>query len=483
MESIGQIQTDFKMLTDQEQQYINTTKSLYKEYRKLNKAYRKDSAKLLKKIYKEVRVNVKDSAKLPKPATPGLRRAKEAEINQRVQVISDSLYQYYGLESYEQLAASYENHKNGEINAEHLYKEKLKPEGEKYLSELDEYDQAKKLQGEAEIYTENIENVKQMAQNPDTLFTSIQIDQLAEKGFRKLEASKELNAMQQREKTFLALVDLPAEMQDKMMQRLGKNRELIEKGKELDTDGAKDLALQEGKKQGKALADKLLEEYGNKVDGAVGGVNRLKKKYQSITQQEGGELKKVKKSRFTDASIAKRLIIGGTFDILRQETIQIEFAPQVGYRLNKKVAIGAGSVFRIDFAGNGWYINDTSVVTNINGFNFFTEYVLYKGFYAYGEMEQLRTTQTTDQGTEKEQQTRFWVPGAKLGIGKQFRMHTYVNGTLMLVYKFLYYESATPRKSRWEFKFGYRLNGDGIRANNNKKANLERLKQRAKLDY
>ncbi len=476
-ESIAQINTDISLLTSQEQQYLSTAKSTYKKYQKLYKHYRKDSAKMHRRIYKETRASAKDSVWLSNPPSPGLRRAREKGdvfMEAKVAHYSDSLKATYNLSAYAEEAETYNQYLKDPESVE--WKEffaRSKSELESKFSEVEEYKELKKLESEMKEYTGELSKYTKVLDDPDSALTELKENALS-KAEKKVELMKrdEIKELMKQDAALQSMTSLPEETKKLMLAKLGKiNPDDL---KNLP-DNLSDEALASIMEKSKSLADKVFDTHEKKIEEAVAGFNDLKKKYRSIVHN-GDEVEYVKKNQFKNASPIQRIFIGGNLKINRKESVTIDFAPQLGYRFMKQLAAGAGLNYRFDFGNESWQFNDTSFVSEMKGWNVFLQHGITKGFFGYieGEYSNLKKEETTS-NSDVPIKTSQWVPAIRAGIGKKYKVSNIINGTVLFLYDFAYDKEKSPFKKPFQVKFGFNLNGNGLKAKQNRKKNIERV--------
>lgn len=181
-------------------------------------------------------------------------------------------------------------------------------------------------------------------------------------------------------------------------------------------------------------------------------LSTYKKKYLTLpsTQHlEGG----TKRTSLEGKSFWERIKVGGNLRInQRDKVVNIDFAPSIAYLANKKWAIGTEFVYRGEF-GNGqqWY---TAFDSETYGGRIFTDYTVYKSFFAHAEFENLYTIRKP-RGTETA--IKELVPGAMAGLGKTFGLGKNVNGKILIQYNFIHDETKELYDSPWVMRFGFEV--------------------------
>jgi hypothetical protein len=149
--SHAQISTNVNVLTQQEKQYLSTVKSVYQDYRKVYKQYRKDSLRLERKLRKEAKEN----------GTRLLRNKK--------QFLQDSLERHYNLDQYAPYASSYHLYKQDKKK----FKQEVLRRGQQLATDKAgdyiDHEQLKALQQEYSPYISQLNQYTTYLKNPDSL--------------------------------------------------------------------------------------------------------------------------------------------------------------------------------------------------------------------------------------------------------------------------------------------------------------------------
>ncbi|MEQ6121141.1 hypothetical protein [Reichenbachiella sp. MALMAid0571] len=178
-------------------------------------------------------------------------------------------------------------------------------------------------------------------------------------------------------------------------------------------------------------------------------LSTYKKKYLTLPSSknlEGG----IKRTSLENKTFWERIKVGGNLRISQREYLDIDFAPSIAYLANTKWAIGTEFVFRGEF-GNGkkW---QNSFNSDTYGGRVFTDYSVYKSFFAHAEFENIYTSRTSQQTEIKTTQS---VPGAMAGMGKTFGLGKNVNGKMIIQYNFIHDKSKQLYASPWVVRFGF----------------------------
>ncbi|MFY0651637.1 MAG: hypothetical protein JXQ96_06365 [Cyclobacteriaceae bacterium] len=178
-------------------------------------------------------------------------------------------------------------------------------------------------------------------------------------------------------------------------------------------------------------------------------LSSYKRKYLTLPSSkhlEGG----IKRNSLEGKSFWERIKVGGNLRISQRDFVEIDFSPSIAYLANKKWAIGTEFVFRGEF-GNGrkWY---SAFDSDTYGGRVFTDYVVYKSFFAHAELENLYTIRKP---TGTETTTTESVPGAMAGMGKTFGLGKNINGKVLIQYNFIHDEHKQLYASPWVIRFGF----------------------------
>lgn len=176
-------------------------------------------------------------------------------------------------------------------------------------------------------------------------------------------------------------------------------------------------------------------------------LSTYKRKYLSLPSSsnlEGG----VKRTSLENKTFWERIKVGGNLRISQREYLDIDFAPSIAYLANTKWSIGTEFVFRGEF-GNGrkWH---SLFDSDTYGGRVFTDYQVYKSFFAHAEFENLYTSRKT-----RETSTTQSVPGAMAGMGKYFGLGKNIQGKVLIQYNLIHDERKRMYTSPWVVRFGF----------------------------
>ncbi len=176
---------------------------------------------------------------------------------------------------------------------------------------------------------------------------------------------------------------------------------------------------------------------------------QLKKGYSYVPSLE--EVKKNRPNRLTRKPFIDRLVLGVDFEIgLLKDTKTVDVAPFVGLRFNEHISIYGGYVWKFGVQDKDSLSIEQSPIQGVRGtFN----YLIMKGFSATAIIEQLNESVEVDGG--KVINNRY--DGYMLGITKSYRIVKNFNGQAQILYNFGY-KKTSPYKNPVNIRFGFYFN-------------------------
>jgi hypothetical protein len=188
------------------------------------------------------------------------------------------------------------------------------------------------------------------------------------------------------------------------------------------------------------------------LQAAMDQMAKLKNKYSSLNSLT--DIPKRRPNEMKGKPLRQRLIPGIGLQILKAtDHFMTDFNPYLGYRFNGKLTAGLGWNQR--FAYNTARDNFNSEAC-VYGPRVYTEYNLGKGFFPRVELEVLNTfvppyvRQLAADGGERQ-----WVPGAFLGMKKEFRFIKSVRGTSMIMMRLYNKDHMSPYSEVVNIRFGF----------------------------
>jgi hypothetical protein len=189
------------------------------------------------------------------------------------------------------------------------------------------------------------------------------------------------------------------------------------------------------------------------LQAAMAQVSKLKQKYSSLNSLS--EIPKKRPNEMKGKPLVQRLVPGIGLQILKAtDLFMTDFNSYLGYRFNGRLTGGLGWNQR--FAYNT-IENNFNAEARVYGPRIYSEYKLGKGFCPRVEVEVLNTfvppyvrqVAATDNGE------RQWVPGAFIGMKKEFRFMKRVKGTTMIMMRLYNPEHTSPYAEVVNIRFGF----------------------------
>jgi hypothetical protein len=161
----------------------------------------------------------------------------------------------------------------------------------------------------------------------------------------------------------------------------------------------------------------------------------------------------IKEKSLKGRPLRERWVIGGNFNIANTSPLMIDLSPQFGYKINKKFQVGVSGIYRAKFVDSVRVSN--AVPADVRGYSAFATYGLMLNFFAYAEFE--RTSSTVKQQSLDPKGSVQWVNSALVGIGRQFRLHSKVNASVLLLWNPLHENGKSPYHDAFVIKTGFQL--------------------------
>lgn len=326
----------------------------------------------------------------------------------------------------------------------------VKDQGKRYLSGLEEYEKMGLLSDKypelADWLKVNGNDPGMLSQLPDSVLTCSQataktLPGMVEKRISQMDEFKVLEKQSGQ---------LTRSVNDLQEQYKSMGEKYIDQPQQY-TDPAH--LKSEGKKSGIDYTRDFIAENIDQIEHLKNKLADLRKKYASISNSTDMSTAK-RRNSFQGRPVDEKIILGGNFDIQMSHPVLIDLAPLVGFRLNKKLSIGLGGTYRVDLTFDSKSLN-TQYDTKVYGFNSFLSYDIVNRFFVYGQYDYL-SKKEQDQDVAEEVQT--WEPGFMAGIGRSFRVHTKITGTVMLLYNVVESNIKSPFGNRFQVRFGFQTN-------------------------
>jgi len=210
----------------------------------------------------------------------------------------------------------------------------------------------------------------------------------------------------------------------------------------------------------KEIGAGAFEQYQDKVQQVQEQAQKLKKKYSSVADARDLSTA-VKRNSLKGEPLAKRLVLGGTFQITpsfsRKDSLKglpkdysasVDLSPVIGYRLNKKFTAGASVTYRANIIAD-----ELETHNQTYGWRGFLEYFPKESIFFHGEYQAI-STEVTASDANIEEPSRQWINGALVGVGKEFALFKGIKGQVMILYDFLFDGYSSPYQRPLAIRFG-----------------------------
>jgi len=326
-----------------------------------------------------------------------------------------------------------------------------KTEGGKWLKENPEYKEYQKMLKEnpelakwVNKYGNSPGALKDM---PDSVFTfengAKSLESYAEKQLGKRGEMKYFNEQTEASKSF---TDMPNQYK-----AMGEGYK-----KQGEQYADKDYLKEKGKEEALARSMKLAAAFlanNKELSGVQKQMTKLKKKYSSLANS--GDLSSgVKRNSLEGRPWDERFVFGGNFDVQVGEPIKVDLSPIIGYKVIKPLTLGVGATYRLDI-GYDPKAKLAQYDNQVYGYNAYISYDIIKQFFAYAEMDYMAGVKSD---TLTDDKTTVWQPAVAAGIGRSFKVHAKVTGTVMLLYHVVNSPIKNPSGNPFQVKFGFQTN-------------------------
>lgn len=193
----------------------------------------------------------------------------------------------------------------------------------------------------------------------------------------------------------------------------------------------------QGKERATLMATNFLKEHQEIMKSVQKKMNGLMKKY-SIVPNSTDLSTAVKKTSLKGKTFKERLVVASNFQMISIAPVAIDFAPLLGYKINRNFAVGIGGLYRQTFKDSIPRLSPQVV-----GVKIFTSYDVAKGFFAYAEF----ANNSPGVKAEEHQKIRIWKNAMIAGIGRKFLIHKKLEMTTLVAYNFLHkpYDPIYPQ--------------------------------------
>ncbi|WP_421898639.1 hypothetical protein [Marinoscillum sp.] len=177
-------------------------------------------------------------------------------------------------------------------------------------------------------------------------------------------------------------------------------------------------------------------------------LTKLKSKYISIPDLSNPD-SGVKRNSLKGRPLKDRIYLGGNVAIQSTDPIILDSDIQLGYKVNKDLAFGAGFKWRESF-----HTPDslTALSKDAHGYSLFVSHQLPKSFFAYGEYGTVCNRSLFGEREVK----GSWQHEYLVGLGRQFKVNRFLDLTVLFLYDFNHRNNTThPRP--FVMRMGYRI--------------------------
>jgi hypothetical protein len=181
------------------------------------------------------------------------------------------------------------------------------------------------------------------------------------------------------------------------------------------------------------------------------GLAILKKRY--LGENILGEVPKKRPNEMRDGAFIERVRPGVTMQFFgKGNKIQVDLNPYVGY-LTGKLTAGLGWTHRIAFyAKQMWFTNNSPMF----GPRAFCDFKIGKGFSPRAEFEYMNTLiPPTILKINSEIKYSQWVPGAFVGMKKEYQLFRDVKGTGMVMFRLFNPDHKSPYADVINIRVGF----------------------------
>jgi len=215
-----------------------------------------------------------------------------------------------------------------------------------------------------------------------------------------------------------------------------------------DPKAMEKLAMEQAKQQAvNHFAGKEKE-----LQSAMSLISKYKQKYSSLASIH--DIPKRARNTMHGKSLIERIVPGINLQVQKKSTVLIDFNPQIGYRFNGRLTVGAGWNERVGFH----HYTHLSHKDRIFGPRTFAEFKFTKGFALRGEIEMMNTfvPPLITASVAPDPTNRQWVWGIFGGIKKEYNLSKKIRGNIQMMYNFhdRFYKTS-PYADRLNVRMGF----------------------------
>ena len=209
------------------------------------------------------------------------------------------------------------------------------------------------------------------------------------------------------------------------------------------------------KKELKQKATEQLSQL-DAVKGLQDKIGLAKKKYSTLLNSNDLSTG-IKEKSLKGRPLRERWVIGGNLNIADTAPLMIDLSPQFGYRVNKKFQVGINIVYRLKFVDSVRISN--AISQDHYGYGAFATYSIILNFFAYAEFEQAASLIKSN---TPDKPSREWLNNVFVGVGRKFKIHPKVNGTVLLLWNPVHVNGTTPFSEAFVIKTGFQISELGL---------------------
>ncbi|WP_221412629.1 hypothetical protein, partial [Fulvivirga lutimaris] len=158
-----------------------------------------------------------------------------------------------------------------------------------------------------------------------------------------------------------------------------------------------------------------------------------------------------KRSSLKGESFWKRLVLGGNLSLTGTDPLTLDLSPVIGYKWNKAFEAGIQTTFQAQF-GSASPTSQTVNSETVFGYGIFANHMIFKNFFGY-----LEGGRISKMVSENDTSQRVWEETLLLGIGRKFKVASFLEVQAIITYNFLHNNANGIYQSPVSFKTGFRV--------------------------
>lgn len=213
--------------------------------------------------------------------------------------------------------------------------------------------------------------------------------------------------------------------------------------------GSEDALKSELERKAKAEMVDHFRSQQKQLRAAMERIAEYKQKYKQVANI--ADTRKGPSNCLSRKPVFDRLIPGIMFQVLRiDDYVNLDINPSAGLRLSPHLTGGLGWNQRISY---DWSTRSFGSISTIFGPRMFGEYLFSRGFSPRAEIEMMNT-RIPPGNTPGDPYRRMWVPGAFVGIKKQYKITNRLRGTALVMLRVLAPNGNRPYDQIVNARFG-----------------------------